>query len=50
MYPFVPGYALHRIEYPTLNTVCWWRWIAAARAVPGEVLLFQNRDDSGFEL
>jgi omega-6 fatty acid desaturase (delta-12 desaturase) len=50
MYPFVPGYALHRIDYATLNTVCWWRWIAAARAVPGEVLLFQNRDDSGFDL
>jgi fatty acid desaturase len=50
MYPFVPGYALHRIEYSTVNDVRWWRWIAAARSVPGEVLLFQNRDETGFDL
>jgi omega-6 fatty acid desaturase (delta-12 desaturase) len=50
MYPFVPGYALHRIGYATMNEVSWWRWIAAARSVPGEVLLFQNRDETGFDL
>ena len=50
MYPFVPGYALHRIEYPTQHEVRWWRWITAARSVRGEVLLFQNRDETGFDL
>src|SRR5262245_30162899 len=50
MYPFVPGYALHRIEYATANETGWWRWIVEARSMPGEVLLFQNRDETGFDL
>jgi hypothetical protein len=33
-----------------MNEVAWWRWIPAARAVPGEVFFFQNRDGSGFDI
>lgn len=50
MYPFVPGYLLMRIPYTPGNEVAWWRWIPAARAVPGEVFFFQNRDGSGFDV
>ena len=50
MYPFVPGYRLRHIEYEPTNEVGWTHWIGAARAIPGEVLLFQNRDETGFDL
>jgi fatty acid desaturase len=50
MYPFVPGYHLRQIPYSPGNEVAWWRWVPAARAVPGEVFLFQNRNESGFDV
>lgn len=50
MYPFVPGYRLQQIPFTPGNEVAWWRWIPAARAVPGEVFFFQNRDASGFDV
>lgn len=50
MYPFVPGYRLGRIPYETSEEVDWWNWIRRARRVPGEVFLFQNRGESGFDV
>jgi omega-6 fatty acid desaturase (delta-12 desaturase) len=50
MYPFVPGYWLDRVPYAPRNEVGWRHWIPAARAVPGEVFFFQNRDGSGFDV
>jgi fatty acid desaturase len=50
MYPFVPGYRLAEIPYSPAHEVGCWRWIRVARAVPGEVLLFQNRDQSGYAI
>ena len=50
MYPFVPGYRLAQIPYVPANEVSWRRWIPAARALPGEVFLFQNRNQSGFDV
>jgi len=50
MYPFVPGYRLLEIPHTPGNEVAWWRWIPAARAVPGEVFFFQNSDVSGFDV
>ena len=50
MYPFVPGYRLHRVDYAPQHEVGWWRWIRAAKGVPGEVFLFQNRNESGWEI
>jgi len=50
MYPFVPGHRLSEIPYSPANEVSCWRWIHAARAMPGEVLLFQNRDQSGYDV
>ena len=47
--PRVPGYHLHRLQSTeTLNCIQWWKWIVAAKSVPGEILLFQNRDQTGF--
>ena len=50
MYPFVPGYDLRRVSYQPENEVGWWAWLRRARGMRGDVLLFQNRHDTGFEL
>jgi omega-6 fatty acid desaturase (delta-12 desaturase) len=50
MYPFVPGYRLHGVAYTPQNEVGCWGWIRAAKRVPGEVFLFQNRTESGWEI
>lgn len=49
MYPRVPGYRLHALQNrDTLNTVPWWTWVIGAKSTAGTVLLFQNREDTGF--
>lgn len=50
MYPFVPGYRLSAIDYPTENEIGWWRWVRGAKRLPGEVFLFQNRDETGADI
>jgi omega-6 fatty acid desaturase (delta-12 desaturase) len=50
IYPFVPGYCLREIDYTPGNETHWWRWIRMARKMPAEILLFQNRNDSGSEV
>jgi acyl-lipid omega-6 desaturase (Delta-12 desaturase) len=50
MYPFVPGYRLRDIAYEPQNEIGWRQWIVAARRIPGDVLLFQNRRETGFDL
>ena len=50
MYPFVAGYNLRRVPYNPLNEVDWWRWLTGAKRLRGEVFLFQNRIQTGFNL
>jgi omega-6 fatty acid desaturase (delta-12 desaturase) len=50
MYPFVPGYHLRRIAYTPAHEIGWWRWVRGAKRVPADVLLFQNRLDTGYDL
>lgn len=50
MYPFIPGYRLRSINYSPENEINWWRWIRGAKQLPGEVFLFQNRNQSGVEI
>lgn len=50
MYPNVPGYHLDQIAYQPQNEIAWWKWIWKARAVRADVLMFQNRDQTGFDL
>ena len=50
MYPFLPGYRLHRVAHAPQNEVGCWRWIRLAKRMPGEVFLFQNRTESGWEV
>lgn len=50
MYPFVPGYYLRRIPYSPENEIGWWQWISRAKRIPGDVLLFQNRLETGFDV
>ena len=48
MYPRVPGYFLDRVEGETTNAISWWKWLLCAKAVRGEILLFQNREVTGY--
>lgn len=50
MYPRLPGYRLHRIAYVPRNRISWWRWVWRARRIPADVLLFQNRDQTGYRV
>lgn len=50
MYPFVPGYHLRRIPYSPEHEIGWWHWVTRAKQVRGDVLLFQNRADTGWDL
>ena len=50
MYPFVPGYRLGEVEYKTENEVGLLAWIKGAHALPGELLLFHNRLETGADI
>lgn len=50
MYVQVPGYHLNRIRYVTGNELSWWQWLVRSKRVRGDVLLFQNRDQTGLEI
>jgi fatty acid desaturase len=50
MFPAVPGYRLGAIGYVPAHEVPVSRWVPAARAVRGDVLLFQSRNESGFDV
>ena len=50
MYPAVPGYALSSIPYRPANAVPWWQWIWNAKRIPGHRLIFQNRNETGWDL
>lgn len=50
MYPFVPGYHLRRINYTPENEIGWWHWVQGAKRIPADVLLFQNRAETGYDL
>jgi fatty acid desaturase len=47
VHPHVPGYFLGRVPFAPRNESPGWRWILGARRLPGEVFLFQNRNQSG---
>jgi fatty acid desaturase len=50
MYPFVPGPQLRRIAYQPAHEVGWWAWVRGARSMRGDLLLFANRHQTGFDL
>lgn len=50
MYPFVPGYHLHRVPYQPPNEISWWQWVSRAKRTPADVLLFTNRLDTGLDV
>jgi fatty acid desaturase len=49
-YVGVPGYDLRRLAARAPNEVHWWRWLRAAKRLPGDVFLFRNRTQTGFDL
>jgi hypothetical protein len=49
MYVQVPGYYLRRIDYVPQNEISWWQWLIKSKRIRGDVLLFQNRDQTGLE-
>jgi fatty acid desaturase len=46
----IPGYYLHTLGRQTQNGVAWWKWLLAAKRVPGDVLLYQNRNQTGLDI
>ena len=48
MYAQIPGYFLDRLHAKGPNTMPWWQWIWRAKQIRADVLLFQNRDETGF--
>ena len=50
MYTRVPGYRLGKIDYRPQNEMHWWRWLVKAKCVPAHVFLFQNRNQTGYDL
>jgi acyl-lipid omega-6 desaturase (Delta-12 desaturase) len=48
MYASIPGYHLHRLCQPTPNAMPWWLWLWRAKQIRGDVLLFHNRDETGY--
>jgi fatty acid desaturase len=50
MYPFVPGYRLGEVPYETENEVGLLAWIKGAHALPGDLLLFHNRLETGADI
>jgi omega-6 fatty acid desaturase (delta-12 desaturase) len=49
MHASVPGYYLHTLGTPTMNAIPWWHWIWQAKRVRADVLLFQNRNQTGYD-
>ena len=47
MYPHIPGYQLHHINYTPANEVHWLRWIRRAKSLSGTDFLFRNRNNTG---
>jgi fatty acid desaturase len=50
MYPFVPGYRLGEVQYETENEVGLFAWVKGAHALPGDLLLFHNRLETGADI
>ena len=50
MYPFVPGYRLGDVQYETENEVGLLAWIKGAHGLPGDLLLFHNRLETGADI
>ena len=50
VFPFVPGPRLREIPWTPPHEVPGWSWTRAAKAVPADVFLFQNRNTSGLSI
>jgi omega-6 fatty acid desaturase (delta-12 desaturase) len=46
----IPGYYLHTLGRRTPNGVLWWKWLWKAKRMRADVLLFQNRNQTGFDI
>ena len=55
-YPQIPGYRLVEFARETVvgptegRTVSWWRWMYESRRISGDQLLFQNSDETGYDI
>ena len=50
VYACVPGYYLHTLGRNTRHGVPWWKWLYRAKRIRADVLLFQNRNQTGFDV
>lgn len=49
MFPKVPGYLLPKLNFTGDNQVSWIRWLKESKKIPADVLLFQNRNETGYD-
>jgi acyl-lipid omega-6 desaturase (Delta-12 desaturase) len=49
-FPWIPSYELYKVKTTTGNEVPAFQWIWAARQVPGDVLVFEDRDATGLQI
>ncbi|CAN5430980.1 hypothetical protein BH10BDE1_BH10BDE1_05080 [soil metagenome] len=49
-FPWIPSYELYKVETKTGGEVPAFQWIKAARKVRGDVLIFEDRDQTGLSL
>lgn len=50
VYPYLPGYRLHRVPELESNEMHWLKWAFTVRRIPAEIFLYQNRNESGFDI
>ncbi|MBX3469468.1 MAG: fatty acid desaturase [Planctomycetes bacterium] len=50
VHPQVPGWRLRQVPWTPPGAVPWWRWIVGSRRLPGRVLLYRHRLETGAPL
>lgn len=47
LYPQVPGYFLHKVNFIGENTVSFFQWVVKSKRMPADVLIYQNSNSTG---
>ncbi len=49
-FPWIPSYYLYKVKTNTGGEVAGFEWICSARKIPGDVLVFQDRNGTGLKI
>lgn len=50
IWPSIPCYYLDRVKAPATNSFIWWTWLKAVKGLPGDQILFSNREVTKWEI